>query len=587
MRAISEESVDRAIWAADCETDPFLYGRVPEPFAWGAVNIDSGEYVEFRETAQFLAWATAGPKIVYAHNGGKFDWHFIAMHIPLYQRIKVINGRLAKFKIGECEFRDSWNILPLPLSAFKKDEIDYAKFEREVREKHMAEILHYMRKDCEYLAELISAFIDEHGTALTLAGAAMRFFERLRGQKADKTHAGFYDEFAPYYAGGRVECFHTGVINRAFVSCDIRSAYPDAMKKAHPAGSVVSEFDELPDDDDRLSRAFITLTCESRGAFYYRGENGSLSFPNDGARRTFDVTGWEYIAARDTGALIDCEVHTVKTLAGTIRFDDYVDHWFGVKDSSAKETARYTISKLFLNSLYGKFGANPANYRDFETMKLVDVFAAELEGWELENIEGDIAFMSQPTPEFAQRYYNVATAASITGCVRAKLWRAICAVDTPLYCDTDNVTCIDPRDLDIRAGLGGWEIDATCKRGFIAGKKLYAFELAKPDKNGKKWKTASKGVKLSPEQIVKVAKGAEMVYESDAPTFRIGANVLYPDESIGYVKRDVAFTRRTVRITRPVAETGDIELWPKNRRSAKKQPPNSRELALLFRARQQ
>ena len=69
--------------------------------------------------------------ICYAHNGGKFDWHYITPYIDDYEPLTIIAGRLAKFTIGDCEFRDSYNIIPAPLSAYKKDDVDYNIFEKD------------------------------------------------------------------------------------------------------------------------------------------------------------------------------------------------------------------------------------------------------------------------------------------------------------------------------------------------------------------------------------------------------------------------------------------------------------------------
>ena len=546
---------DRCIWASDSETDPFLYLRVPEPFIWGAYNIDTGDYVEFDDTKSFVEWASASKRIVYAHNGGKFDWHFIAPYIPHFSRIKVISGRLAKFKIGEAEFRDSFNILPLPLSAYKKVEFDYRKLERDVRHKHMPEIRHYLRKDCEYLADLLRAFIDQHGTKLTLAGAAMSYWEKMVGEKADQTNESFYNQFSPFYAGGRVQCFKTGAIKKKFKCFDIRSAYPEAMLHKHPYGSVVNVWDDIGDNDGQVGRSFIRLECESHGQFHYRAEDGSLSFPDDGARRVFYTTGWEYIAARDTGTLVAATIQAVYELAGTVSFGPYVQHWFAEKNGSTKGTPRNIIAKFFLNSLYGKFGADPSRYRDYEVISLDYLYNALEDGWNLENLEGDSAFVSQPTPEHARRYYNVATAASITGYVRAKLWKAIKGAKGVIYCDTDCIVAEQPGAIDIDpVRLGAWDIEAECSGGYVAGRKLYAFKLTKPDKNGKLWKTAAKGVKLMPEEIAEVALGNEHIISlNDAPTFRVNGNTLYEGEMIGYVKRDdpqKMFQRRKVRMVR-------------------------------------
>lgn len=503
-----------------------------------------------------MAWATTGKKKVYAHNGGKFDWHFIAGHIPSGSRIKVINGRLAKFKIGEAEFRDSWNILPLPLSAYRKDEFDYKKMERDVRHKHMAEIRLYLRHDCEYLADLIREFVDNHGTKLTLAGAAMAFWENMTGEKADKTNESFYNRYSKFYAGGRVEVFKQGEIPNAFGCYDIRSAYPEAMLHKHAYGSTITVWDDLPETDEEIGRAFISLECESHGAFHFRcPETGSLTFPADGERRLFHITGWEYLAARDTGTLVSAVIREVHEFEDTVEFGGYVNHWFAEKNGSPKGTPRNIVAKFFLNSLYGKFGANPAKYCDYEVIDEKDTYRYLAEGWKLENLEDYTAFVSRPTAEYARRYYNVATAASITGYVRAKLWRAIKGAKGVIYCDTDCIVCGDPGSIDIHpTRLGAWDIEADCSSGYVAGRKLYAFKLKKPDKNGKLWKLAAKGVKLTPEEIREVALGNEdIVSLNDAPTFRVDGNVLYAGEIFGYVKRDdpqKMFQRRKVRMVR-------------------------------------
>ena len=40
-------------------------------------------------------------------------------------------------------------------------------------------------------------------------------------------------------------------------------------------------------------------------------------------------------------------------------FDDYISEIYKIKESSHKSDSWYTISKLLLNSLYGRFGMNP------------------------------------------------------------------------------------------------------------------------------------------------------------------------------------------------------------------------------------
>lgn len=109
----------RPIWTADCETDPFKRGRIPKPFLWGVY--DGTACHLFERTEDFINFVQDKKVILYAHNGGKFDWHFILDYLEPFTPINIINGRIAKFKIGVCEFRDSYNILPIPLAAYQKE----------------------------------------------------------------------------------------------------------------------------------------------------------------------------------------------------------------------------------------------------------------------------------------------------------------------------------------------------------------------------------------------------------------------------------------------------------------------------------
>ena len=112
----------RKFGTADCETDPFLFGRVPEPLIWGFYDEEGFKY--FYDTKEFLEYIREYDGIIYMHNGGKFDFYFLLDDLDPQETIMIINGRIAKMKIGKCEVRDSFLLLPVPLSAYQKDEID-------------------------------------------------------------------------------------------------------------------------------------------------------------------------------------------------------------------------------------------------------------------------------------------------------------------------------------------------------------------------------------------------------------------------------------------------------------------------------
>lgn len=547
----------RPIYAADSETDPFKRGRVPKPFIWGVVEAASigtpeENYEQFTDTADFIEYmsdgAGTGEEIIcYVHNGGKFDYHFMTKYIADYVPLTVISGRLAKFKIGKCEFRDSINIIPAPLSAYQKDEIDYAIFEESERNKpeNWKLICDYLKSDCIYLGQMVNQFIEEYGLHLTQASAAMKNWEKISDIKKPKTSQAYYEEMQAFYYGGRVQCFERGIIEKPFKVIDIKSAYPYAMTFLHPWGQAFGFSDDIDGwPDDRISRSFIELEAQSFGAFPIRTKDNGLQFPADGDTRNFSVTGWEYLAARDTGTLGAHKVKSVRYYYDTIEFNEYVDHFFALKAEAESMlgvlsedhsdfghwTARRLFAKIFLNALYGKFASNPENYSEFMTIPANSLAGAEtLEGWDFcKLLSTETAVITRPLPEEKHRFYDVAVSASITGFVRAYLWRAIQQCEGVMYCDTDSISCESLGTLNLGKQLGDWDLEAECDMGAIAGKKLYAFR-----KLDGKFKIASKGVRLTASEIIDIASGRERIFNPEVPTFSI--------------RRDPIFTPRKVR----------------------------------------
>lgn len=247
----------KQIWAVDCETDPFEVGLIVEPFIWGIYHgyNKTPYYKEFTGTGEnfvctpndienIVDFLSQQNVIVYAHNGGKFDWHFLSEFFEPTDDLLIINGRLSKFIIGKCEFRDSYDIIPRPLSAYKKEEFNYKLMRKLVRHKYMDEIRRYLFLDCEYLWEMVSLFERDYGRNITQASAAMKFWRSgLRKVNGDKilnsvprSKASFYDKFRPFYYGGRTQCFVGGDHKVKALSVDINSAYPFAMLEKHAYG---------------------------------------------------------------------------------------------------------------------------------------------------------------------------------------------------------------------------------------------------------------------------------------------------------------------------------------------------------------
>jgi hypothetical protein len=514
------------IAVVDAETDPFEYGADIKPFLWGF--FDGKNYYQTESTEEMVNHISKFDGTVFAHNGGKFDYFFMLPFIKKDQAVKVINGRLSEFKIGRARMRDSLNILPVGLAKFQKDDFEYWKMKADRRRFHWKEIEVYLKSDCVNLHNVVTRFIADYGLSLTLAGAAMKQWKKL-GNKVSTTSEEFYNRYAPYYFGGRVECFESGVFKEDFRIVDINSAYPSLMMQDHPTGTKIIESRRI--DEKTLFKSFVTLECYSYGALPYRvasgKERGNVEFPH--RRDVYHCTGRELKGALETNTVKNISIKKVITFQETVNFTEYIEKFFAIKLSCEKsgDDIGRTMAKFFLNSLYGKFCANPNKYNDFY---IGDWGQKPPEGFGVGPLIEDVQFFSKPIDDAQKTWYNVATGASITGGVRAFLWESIQRVERPMYCDTDSIICKGVGDLALSDKIGDWSNEG-CKEGAnklaIAGKKLYCAWM----KNGKK-KLATKGVKLTSVELEKVARGETITYYSNSPTYSLSKGVYYTKRNV-------------------------------------------------------
>jgi len=572
-------------WTIDAETDPFHNcqdescekchggGRLPLPFLWGLYEGESDRYHQFETVIQLSQFfmeleRNEGGQTFYAHNGGKFDYHFFRDEINSDENILIINGRLAKFKVGAHEFRDSLNIFPnTRLKDFGiKSDIDYAKMELSIRQNHMSEIGAYLKQDCVGLWTVIDRYRRDYGKQLTQAGASMKRWENMSGRTAPRQTRSQYLALKPFYYGGRVQCLESGVKRTDFEVYDINSAYPFAMRHKHPISTTPIRIKNFPKRDEEIGPLLMTLRCVSiGGAFPYRQE-AELFFPEDERTvRDYNITGWEYLAARDNGAIRDVNFRGIYQFPECIDFKNYIDHFFGLREECRKrgDVAGRTFGKYFMNSLSGKFGANCENYSEFVIASTDSEEEWQAKGYYAYKPWGDRILMNRkPTEDELDdiqgkwRYYNIATAASVTGFIRAYLYRALCKSEGAIYCDTDSIKARKFSNLATGIALGEWKHEFNGDFFAIAGKKLYAdhikgrpwsYNPKEEDEKQKNWKIASKGANIAslinaPELIEKIANGGTYQYNPEVPTFSF-----WRDKPV-FVPRDLRATAKNMAV---------------------------------------
>lgn len=543
MRRKAKDS--RQFWAGDCETDPFKYQREPKPFIWGLYTGTS--FYHFATAQEFVDFIKDQDVIIYFHNGGKFDLYFLLAFINLEEPVLIINGRLVVAKIGKAEIRDSWNILPIALDKFgTKLVIDYAKMEADARGQHMPEIIHYLRLDCVTLYNSVDKFEQDYGRHLTQAGAAMKQWTKISGLKPPRSNAGFFDRFSQYYYGGRVQCFQKGHVTGPLQVYDIRSAYPWAMLDEHPYDP---EYVKIANPRNFTPASMVTLECVSNGALPWRDERGGFRFPDDNEARTYHVPGHEVLAGLETGTISRVKIIEAIDFTCKISFRDYILHFYEkrLKARLNNDLPQSIFCKLLMNSLYGKFCSNPDNYGNYMCVEFGDMTKYADDGYTFDGMIGPHALLRAPLEAHEKHYLNVATGASITSQVRAHLWRAICASDHPVYCDTDSLIA-RRADLPIGDNLGDWNHEGTADDAWIAGKKMYYLE-GEFD-GGATHKSASKGVNLRLSEIKRAATGERLTGAEALKLAATGEAVTFGAEPPTFsLKKAPYFQTRTIRAT--------------------------------------
>ena len=579
----------RDIAVFDLESDPFLYGRKPIPFTWGfydgnvyesawfsADQIENDTECCARSLADFLRHRRI---IVYAHNAGRFDNHYL---IPYMEpNIKIINGRIAKCKIGICEIRDSLLIIPLPLSAHEKVKFNYDRLESDVRDlpQNRGDIEKYLFSDCINLYDWVIKFVERFGSSLTVAGAAFKQLSKT-GYEITRGNERYDDLFRQYYYGGRTQAFKKGVFKGDYYYFDMNSAYSRGMLEQHPKGYSYYETDTLP----KNGPYFATIKAVSFGALPYKkteptdqelseatraaltGEEfvpsaEGLQFPDDNVVRTYNATSWEIEAGLETGSLDIQGIDTVYIPCETADFSIYVNKFYSEKLAAkiACDKDNETFAKFMLNAPYGRFALNPRKFKKYMLTELGEIPRVKCRkcglsnlcnlirckfcgheipdnSWEpLADLESDFTLWECPDP--GDTYFNVAISASITGYVRASLWRAIVNAKNPLYCDTDSLMC-ENFGGNVSYDLGDWKKEADLDAVYIGGRKLYLAHIKGKETayKGKgnihrnnpeytEWllqnfKIAHKGGRLTHLDLIDIVEhGKEIIWRNDAPTF--------------------------------------------------------------------
>jgi len=407
--------------------------------------------------------------VVYAHNGGKYDFLFLFQYIQQnklkIRDIKVIHASVVMLRIeykGKViEFRDSFAILPVSLKNLTIDyNVEHKKLQMDynlgINDKRFVE---YFKNDLMGLYEVLEQS-KELLNSYTIASATMNNFLKNFYKKKISNYSFKVDElFRKGYYGGRVEIFKMRGENLHYY--DVNSLYPSVMYDF--------EYPLIENNNLEYVNKFIP---DALGYYYvkvkvpedeyipllpYKDKEGKLLFPQG----TWQA--WYY--SPELAKAIELG-YDVKVLKGYIFkrtdyiFRDFVSYYYEIKKHSSG--AKKFIAKLMLNSLYGKFG----QHRELDTFEVSE----------------DSPYMYLPylnlvrvkTLSYA-KYIHSEIAGLITSYARLRLYSLFerAGKENIYYCDTDSI--ITSKELSTSDALGDIKNEDNIKSFIAINPKVYAY----------------------------------------------------------------------------------------------------------------
>ena len=484
--------------------DNFLYGNSLDAFMDWCANPKSNDVIYFHnlkfDGEYIIHWLLTHGFTYIEDTKQKDDNTFTTLitdmgqfySIEVYFQVK--KGR----HTNKIKFLDSLKILNFSVEQIAKDfnlpirklTLDY-KAKREVGHELTAHEIDYIRNDVEIMSRALDIMFNEGLTKMTIGSDALadyksmcpnfkKFFPELPGDIDKDIRASYKGGFT--YLNPLYKEKETG----SGIVFDVNSMYPARMVyDLLPYGKPI--FFKGKYQNDPLHPLYVQqLTCifdlKKGKVPSIQIKHNSLFVANeyvttsDNCPVTLTLTSIDLELFFENYDVTDITWHSgwkFKAMNGL--FTDYIEKWTEKKIQAKKDgnSALYRISKLMLNSTYGKFGLN-GNCRKKHPM-LVD---------------GAVKYQMGKLETRKTIYIPIAT--FITSYARAYIirsWQKISeysltkyGFDAVVYADTDSLHCLlSPDDVEELSHsieiddykLGAWKLESTFTRGKYLRQKCY------------------------------------------------------------------------------------------------------------------
>lgn len=498
-------------------------------WAWAVCGIDDNDYFKYgTDIDGFIQYLYKQKRSkVFFHNL-KFDGEFIVQYLYRagYRYVEdrkqagtktfttLISNMGAWYTIEiffevedgvatrKATIHDSLKILNFSVDQIAKDfalpisklELDYTAT-REIGHELTPHEIDYIRNDVEIMARALNTMFSQGHTKITIGSDALAYYKKLtpnfRKHFPELTPQTDADIRASYKGGFTyLSPVHQNEITGKGITLDINSAYPAALHNEVLPYGEPQYFDGAYEYDPEYPLYVIKLTCS------FNLKPGKI--PSIQLKRNISFRPNEYIETSNGQIVELCltspdyelfleqyDVQDIEFLGGykfkgaTGLFTKYIDYWIGekIKNKKAGNKAQTLISKLFLNSLYGKFGLNVNS----GTKKPVIVDG--LLRYVYVDADDERKPIYIPVATFTTAYVRKFI---ITSSQTIRDWSLEHkGYDAYVYSDTDSIHCLlDRDDLEDLSQfmkiddyeLGAWAFEVEWRRGKFLRQKCYIEE---------------------------------------------------------------------------------------------------------------
>ena len=518
-------------FSADFETSTLKWNENETwVWAWAVCEIGNFENIEIGNNIDsFIDYCKNSNNSCFYFHNAKFDFQYLISYLLQneYTWIKdkkekqnktfttlitdmgefyslTIYFEVKNKRVVKAEFRDSLKLLNFSVEKIAKDfGIEEQKLELDYDTPHEKNPIltdhekDYISHDVIIMAKALHIMFLRNLTKLTIASNALEDYKnRIKNFKSYFPNLGeVHKEIKNSYKGGFTYCSpkYKNLEVGSGIVLDVNSLYPSCLKNYPlPIGLPIPFLGKY--EEDKLYNLYIQqISCSFKlkkdkiptiqikhnrffiGNEYIEDTDGeivALTLTNidlDLFFEQYDVSNLEYIQG--------WKFKSVKGL-----FNNYVDYWIKEKIEAGKEKnlARRTISKLLLNSLYGKFASKESGSLKMPFLNEEDIVCYK----NLEKEERETIYI--PVASFCTAYArNVTIRASqkIRDYSMEKYKK-----DLYYYSDTDSIHTGLTDENELKEileiddfELGKWKIENKFKRAKFIGQKCYIEEIYKND----------------------------------------------------------------------------------------------------------